>query len=328
MPFFQSKKYFGFIMISYILNVTLQVRSPGHYKGRIKISGEKRVWAFASRKFKMAGNKKKLCCSASVSVEAALALSIFIFAMVSMMIPFRMMERQRQVQASLESVNERLCQFAYLEYMLSKGEEIPKEDGDWKQDLLLGIVNRTAGAGAQIMAEGMFPKEGMKARSFSGSAYLEDGETIRLCMDYQMRMPFSIFHLDSVSFSSGSIRRAWIGRDGLSREENRLEDEEDPIVYIGKTSTRYHKSKNCHYLSNRMRTVDYSLITSLRNQSGGKYYPCAVCGGSGKPGMRVYIMESGSRYHTNQQCSAIIAYVQEVRLSTVKHLGGCSYCSH
>ena len=81
----------------------------------------------------------------SVSVEAALALSIFIFAIVCMMIPFRMMERQRQVQAALESVNERLCQYAYLEYCLTQGEELPKEEGEWKQDLLLGLVNGAAG---------------------------------------------------------------------------------------------------------------------------------------------------------------------------------------
>jgi hypothetical protein len=326
MPFFRSVEYSGFTMISCIINDTLQVRKPEHQKNRIKQNREKRVWAFTSSSCKFVRNEKRFVCRASVSVEAALALSIFIFAMVCMMIPFRMMERQRQVQASLESVNEGLCQYAYLEYMLAKGEEIPKEDGDWKQDLLLGIVNHTIGAKAESIAESMFPKDGMKSRSFSGSAYLEDGEMIKLCMDYQMQMPFSIFHFDDLSFSSGSIRRAWIGRDGLSQNENQMEDEEDPIVYIGKTSVRYHKSKNCHYLSNQLQTVDYSLIASLRNQNGGKYYPCAVCGGSKESGMNVFIMKSGSRYHTSKNCSAIIAYVQEVKLSTVKHLGGCSYC--
>ena len=150
-----------------------------------------------------------------------------------------------------------------------------------------------------------------------------------LAMDYQMRMPFSILHLDSIPFSSKSARRAWIGRDGLADEGGgEGKEDEDPIVYIGKTSTRYHKSRSCHYLSNQLRTVDYELVASLRNQGGGKYYPCAVCGLGAGPGSRVYIMESGNRYHGDRQCSSIIAYVQAVRLSEVEHMGGCSYCCH
>lgn len=308
MLFFQNMKYLS--------KVTLQVRKPDEKNYRKRTYCEKRAWVFSSWK-------------ASVSVEAALSLSLFVFAMVCMMIPFSMMERQRQVQAALESANQQLCQYAYLEYQMGKGEELPKDGEEWKQELAWNLLHRGAKAGGQAMAEGMFPKEGMSRRSFSGSSYLEDEETIVLAMDYQMRMPFSILHLDSIPFSSKSARRAWIGRDGLADEGGgEGKEDEDPIVYIGKTSTRYHKSRSCHYLSNQLRTVDYELVASLRNQGGGKYYPCAVCGLGAGPGSRVYIMESGNRYHGDRQCSSIIAYVQAVRLSEVEHMGGCSYCCH
>lgn len=318
MPFFQDKKQ-AFPSCSHYdaKPDTLQVRKPRERKDEKMPDLEKRVWAFASVRER----------EAAVSVEAALALSIFIFAMVCMMIPFRMMERQRQVQAALESVNEDLCQYAYLEHMLSGGEELPKEGGDWKKELLLGLVNGAAGVGAQFRAEEMFSQEGMESHSFSRSAFLEDGATIRFCMDYGMRMPFSILGLDKISFSSQSARRAWIGRDGLKREgSGSQEDDDDPIVYIGKTSTRYHRSRDCHYLSNKLKVLTYDEVDGYRNQGGGRYYPCAVCGGSAQPGSLVYIMESGARYHTDKDCAAIIAYVQEVRLSEVEHMGGCSYC--
>ena len=85
---------------------TLQVQMPGTPQERWSwLRKGRRVCIFASRRG----------WGASVSVEAAFSLSIFIFAMVCMMYPFRMMDRQRQVQAALESVNERLCQYAYLE---------------------------------------------------------------------------------------------------------------------------------------------------------------------------------------------------------------------
>lgn len=263
----------------------------------------------------------------AVSVEAALALSIFIFAIVCMMIPFRMMERQRQVQAALESVNEKLCQYAYLEYRLTHGEELPKEEGDWKEDLLLGLVNGAAGIGGQALAKRMFPQEGMEKLSFLSSSFLADGEIVDFHLDYQMRMPFSVLGLNSLSFSSGSIRRAWIGRDGQEREgENTDKNEEDQVVYIGKNSTRYHKSRDCHYPANRLQTIDFHAVSDARNQSGGKYYPCAVCGSKAGEGDAVYIMKSGSRYHSDASCTAITAYVQAVKLSEVEHLGACSYC--
>lgn len=276
-------------------------------------------------------NRKKRCrekgLCGSVSVEAALALSIFIFAIVCMMIPFQMMERQRQVQAALESVNEKLCQYAYLEYCLTRGEELPKEEGDWKEDLLLGLVNGAAGIGGQALAKRMFSQEGMEKMSFLSSSFLRDGETVDFHLDYQMRMPFSVLGLDSLAFSSGSVRRAWIGRDGQEREDDKTADtEDDEIVYIGKNSTRYHRSRDCHYLANRLQSVDFHAVSDARNQSGGKYYPCAVCGSKAKEGDLVYIMKSGSRYHSDASCSAISAYVQAVKLSEVEHLGGCSYC--
>lgn len=288
---------------------TLQVRS---------FKNEKRVWAFTSWMENY---------PAAISVEAALALSIFIFAMVCMMFPFRMMERQRQVQASLESVNESLCQYAYLEYMLSHGEELPLEEGDWKKDLLLGLVHGAAEAGARYRAEEMFSKEGMEQISYGASSFLEDGETMDFHIEYRMRLPFSILNLTALPFSSASVRRAWIGREGINRDgTGAAEDEDDTIVYIGKTSTRYHCSRDCHYLSNQLQAVSLDGISAFRNQSGGKYYPCAVCGKRASQKETVWIMRNGSRYHTDPACQAIAAYVQAVKLSEVKHLGGCSYC--
>ncbi|MDO5415841.1 MAG: hypothetical protein Q4F29_01460 [Lachnospiraceae bacterium] len=263
-------------------------------------------------------------------MEAALALSLFIFTIVSMMIPFRMMERQRQVQASLESVNEKLCQYAYLEHMIMNGEELPKEDGDWKKDLLLGLINGAVGMGAQTAACELFSQDGMEELSFAKSDFLKDGETVDFHLDYQMELPFAVLGLSRIPFSSGSIRRAWIGRDGQSREDagSSADQEKDSIVYIGKNPTRYHKSRDCHYLSNRLQTISYDAVSSYRNESGGKYYPCAVCGSKAGSGSSVYIMKSGSRYHSDAGCSAITASVRAVKLSEVEHLGGCSYCCH
>ena len=42
--------------------------------------------------------------------------------------------------------------------------------------------------------------------------------------------------------------------------------------------------------------------------------------------MELYITPYGERYHSDQGCSALAAYVREVPKSQVEHLGPCSYC--
>ena len=52
---------------------------------------------------------------------------------------------------------------------------------------------------------------------------------------------------------------------------------------------------------------------------------CLLYTSAGK-GSTVYIMSSGGKYHTLQDCKAIMAYVRAVKLKEVKYLGACSYC--
>ena len=159
------------------------------------------------------------------------------------------------------------------------------------------------------------------------SGYMVDGEMIRLTLDYRYRLPF--FGLGGLRQSVTASRRAWVGRSegGISNgPEDREEDDE--IVYVGKSSTRYHASPSCHYLSNHsMKPVSYASLESLRNSGGSRYKPCTRCGKGAHPGT-VYIMPSGEVWHSDPDCSAISAYAHAVRKSEVEHLGPCSYCCH
>ena len=83
---------------------------------------------------------------------------------------------------------------------------------------------------------------------------------------------------------------------------------------------------SCHYLSNKLTAVAWESVSGKRNTDGSKYYPCASCAKNAGKGSTVYIMPSGGRYHTMQDCKAIMAYVRAVKLKEVKHLGACSYC--
>ena len=59
---------------------------------------------------------------------------------------------------------------------------------------------------------------------------------------------------------------------------------------------------------------------------GKKYKPCASCKNRGT-GAYVYVLPYGESYHAREDCTSLSAYVQEVPLSQVEYMGGCSYCS-
>ena len=257
--------------------------------------------------------------SASLTVEAALVLPLFLFALVLLMQPFHVMEAHRKMQDVCEEICAQAAQMAYSDPDIRK-EEL--EDSGRNQFLHYagtGVLGAYAAERARSEAEDAH----IGLIHFLDSEYLIDGEMVRVKLEYTYRLPFPVFGLRGLDQTVVSSRRAWIGAK-RSLEDEDGEGGEDPLVYVGKRSTRYHLSPSCHYLFNDLQSVPLAAIPGLRNASGGKYYPCSRCGRHA--GAMVYIMPSGSAWHTREDCSAIIAYVRTVHRSEVEYLGACSYC--
>lgn len=303
-------------------STTLQVRIPckklKHMEFRVK-----RVFLFTSACYECPPVR---WMRGSLTIEAAFSLTLMVFAMVVLMLPMRIMNTRRQLQAGLETVNEELCRYAYIKYRLDQGDAESVSG-------LQGFAESLAGKVLESIAEGYTREQVLSWAdtdrigniSMNRSSILVDGETLHLVMDYEIVLPYPVFSLTSIPQSVQSCRRAWIGSaGGIRGQAGDGNEEEDRIVYLGKGSTRYHDSRDCHYLSNQLQAVSREQVDQLRSESGRIYYPCAVCG-AGEQSV-VYIMPNGSRYHTQMRCSAIVAYVQAVKLSEAAYLGGCSYC--
>lgn len=251
-----------------------------------------------------------LSACASLTLEAALSLPLFLYAGVILMMPFRILDVQRQVQAVAEQVSESIGETACI-------SRFGEEETFWNSQAAFAYAQAAVRAKLKPL-----PVEGV---SLGRSSLLEDGESIDLVVDYEIRLPFSVFRLEHVSQTVRSCRRAWVGIEGLTGEMGGEGDERDEVVYIGQKSTRYHIRSTCHYLYNDLRSVPASEIAYRRNQGGSTYSPCARCGS--EAGSTVYIMPSGRHYHSSPSCSAINAYVKAVLKSEVEYLGACSYCS-
>lgn len=270
--------------------VTLQVRIPGN---------------------KFLRNRKRVSfsTSASMTVEAALVLPLFLFAGIILLIPFQILDVERKIQAHIEAVGEDISQTAYFSLETIEGKEA----------LTVAAAYGYAEAAVRLKLKEL-PVEKI---SLSASNLLEDGETVDLVVDYEFRLPFSVFGLKNVKRTNRCYRRAWIGKDGSGNKEG--EEQEETFVYIGKNSTRYHENRTCHYLNNDLKAVSLAQIENYRNQGGKRYTSCSRCGV--QAGAIVYIMPSGGHYHSSGSCTAIQAYVSVVSKSQVEHLGPCSYCS-
>jgi hypothetical protein len=261
--------------------------------------------------------------SASMTVEAAIAFPLFIFAMALILLPFRMMETTGKMQEVCEQICEDVCQYAYTSSRDVK--ELDPENSPKDQALYTGIsvgIGAYAAAKAREAADDRF----LGLINFIDSDCMTDGETVTIVLDYYYDLPFSVLGQGTLRQTVTSSRRAWIGKKRSSSDKG-TGSEDDPLVYVGKNSTRYHLSASCHYLSNNLKTVSAAQIESLRNADGGKYRPCAVCCRSGTDTGSFYIMPSGTAYHSQRTCRAIISYVKTVHLSEVESLGACSYCS-
>ncbi len=268
---------------------------------------------------------KKACLSASLTLEAALSLTLFIFASVCLILPMKIMTTERRIQAALEESAEELSRYAYLGSALEKGQDDLIGSAD-KADLdFCNILTESAGK-SYVLAnvEKRLDTASIISLNLTDSKIFTDGEYIDLILEYEIRFPFPVLRLPPLSRSARCRRRAWVGLKGKDYDGSGGLKEDDPIVYVGKTSTRYHLKRTCHYLSNDLKAVSVDEVGDLRNNSGGKYKPCAVCGKI--QAQVVYIMPSGSSYHTDTECKAIISYVRAVRLSEVQYLGPCSYC--
>lgn len=248
---------------------------------------------------------------ASLTIEAALAFPIFLFALLFVISLFDMLDTHRKIQIIADDITRKFSKYAYaIEYA----------DSDKKGDILkIGSIHTYA----MYRLHHEMDMRKLKYANTLGTEYMKDGDMICVKYSYIYKPYYNIFGYFGMYQEVMSRRRAFVGVD--TRRENITDAKEDDItVYIGKTSKRYHLSPTCHYLSNQLRAVDIAYIHSERNQHGARYAACDRCGKGA--GNAVYIMPSGTAYHKDAACTAIIAYVSKVRLSEVRHMGACSYC--
>ena len=149
------------------------------------------------------------------------------------------------------------------------------------------------------------------------SGQVDDPEYIRLFVACDL-VPLAGTGFFSIPFERSCIVHCMCGyENGFFPEET--------IVYITEDSRVYHRNRNCSHIMLSIRETTSGEVTSLRNNSGGKYKPCESCHSS-LSDERLYITTDGDRYHNSITCSGLKRTVRAVRLSEVGDRRPCSRC--
>ena len=243
---------------------------------------------------------------AIMTVEAAFALPVFLFLVLALLAPLRWLDTQRKVQTVTEHLCEKLSLYGYAE----RDRDILSE------------------AAAGLWLKG-------KAEAFADHVMIRNADVpdaegnICLKLEYREQIPFFAHVCRPVSMGAAAKRRCWTGIAGklerYSAESGNEEEEE--MVYVGAKMSRYHRYRDCHYISNDYRCVSLAEALAMSNSYGNRFRACSICMKEDTDVSQVYITDEGKHYHSSKTCSSMNSYVRKVPLSEVEALGECSYCA-
>ncbi|MCM1155645.1 MAG: pilus assembly protein [Roseburia sp.] len=266
--------------------------------------------SFASRKLK-----------GSLTVEAAFALPLFLFFILQVMSVINMIGMQSRLSAALHQTGNQMA-FAGYAYEKMLGNVWPEGIASTTFSTLYARDQILDHAGRGYLDKSCM-ENGAAGLSFTGTSIMEHNDMIEICLSYQIEPMFPIMGFASFAVEQNYYGRAWTGYD----VENGISDltENDPMVYVTETGTVYHTDRNCTYLNPSIEMIRAADIDGNRNQSGGKYYACELCGIKNAEGM-VYITDQGNSYHCSMNCSGLKRTIYTIPLSQTNGRGHCSKC--
>lgn len=247
----------------------------------------------------------------SMTVEAALVFPFFLLAVTAFVYLLAMTQLKTEMGRSLTDSGKQLAEMAaYADTAGSIGSSAAVILYG-KQEIREYLDGRAATAIIQGGSDGV---------STLGSSWDADKSLITLQASARAIFPPGITWLHPVRIVQKRVVRGWTGFGG---REDTEDTEKEEVVYVTDYGTVYHRELSCRYLKLSIRQSELSEVENLRNESGGKYYPCEICWKEGSK--QVFLTDDGTRYHQSLNCSALVRGIRTVPLSETM-LPPCSVC--
>ncbi|NLZ81061.1 MAG: hypothetical protein GX913_04575 [Clostridiales bacterium] len=264
-----------------------------------------------------------------------MVLPLFLFTLIGLLYFLVIMSIQTRLNSALVEVGRESARYAFtykqIMELSSEEEEELREKLDSEIGNLLRSGFSTVYASEQIKRRvsrdwlsNTYIKGGSNGIHLIGSDFLGKDDVIDLVLRYQIEIPFFLGEWNQIMFIQRCRVKAWTG---FYIEKNVEEAEVDEkLVYITETGTVYHDNPNCTHLNLSIQNVDFNKIETLRNQSGGKYHSCEICVEGSINKDKVYITNTGTRYHYSLTCSGLKRGVSTVAISEVLDRSLCKRC--
>ncbi len=246
---------------------------------------------------------KKKDTNGSITIEAALAVPVFFLAVVSLLYLMEIMALRTSVRCGLQYAGKIAAGEAYIVTAVMPSQ--------LEKDVIHAI-------GADRLERSIILGGCNGIRCDESRVSLRTGIG-KLTASYQIRLPVLLFKVPPIEYREEIRIKVWSGYE----KEGFLTDDEE-TVYITETGLVYHRDYHCTHLELSIRMVSSAELESLRNNSGGRYYPCGQCVRLGKNG--VYITNTGDRYHSSLSCSGLKRTIYAVPVSEAVGRRACSRC--
>lgn len=255
----------------------------------------------------------------SMTLEAAIVLPLFLFFFINLLSILEMMRLHSNLSMALRETGNDLAIYGYAYRKLDDsnnsvlGETIMSVSFSY-----IYVKNKIiAYAGKEYLQSS--PLKDVNRLLFWETHIMEEEDTIELLLTYKVSPVFSLAGFREARMYNCYYIRAWTGFD-VADEEGEVKE----YVYVTETGEVYHVDLNCTHLKMSINEVYLFQIHQLRNIYGEKYDLCSLCDRAG--GFRVFITETGNKYHQDLQCSALKRTVTKVLKSEVGAYRPCKRC--
>lgn len=257
---------------------------------------------------------------ASITIETSLILPLFLFVIINLLSILNIIRLYSNVEIILHQTGKEMAVHAYavdkaiddnnsiLNTVLSIGYS-----AHLKEQIIEGLNKDYLNASPLVNGE--------KGISFVQSSVLND-DIIDLVAEYKVKPAISLFGFGQIGFINRCRMRAWTGYDNTKTSE--FIENSDDIVYVAENGMVYHTRRSCTHLLLSINKVSSEEIYKLRNENGGKYYLCELCGNY--KNNIVYITKQGNRYHTNSDCSGLKRTIYTISIQDVGERTKCQRC--
>lgn len=243
----------------------------------------------------------------SMTVEAAFLLPLILFFFLHLMSMVEMLRLHGKLTFGLWECGNELAVYS----------AVPQELGEKIPDIAVSYVyvkNRLESFLGKEYLDAAPVVGGRHGINYLSSTY-KDGY-IDIGVTYQVKPPISVYPFPYVRLVNRYYGKSWTGYDITQPQD---------FAYVTTYGDVWHSRADCTHIFISVQSADWHTIKNLRNQNGGKYYPCELCEDKDKREW-VYYTDQGNRYHTDENCSALVRYIRAVNGRDTASYRPCSRC--